>query len=60
MSNNAQPPPLPPEVAHQLEESLSLIREALIGLKFGTILLTIHEGRVVQLDVTAKKRIKPN
>ena len=25
-------------------------------LKFGTIILTIHEGKVVQLDVTEKHR----
>jgi hypothetical protein len=43
----------------QLEESIASVREALTGLRFGTVLLTVHEGRVVQIDVTEKKRLKP-
>jgi hypothetical protein len=43
-----------------LEESISSVREALSGLKFGNVSLTVHEGRVVQIDVTEKKRLKPN
>ena len=58
-------PPAPnaaptPEAVRLLEESLSSVREALLGLKFGNVSLTIHEGRVVQIDVTEKKRLKPN
>lgn len=48
------------EAAGRLEESLSSVREALAGLKFGNVSLTVHEGRVVQIDVTEKKRFKPN
>ena len=43
-----------------LEESISSVREALSGLKYGNVSLTVHEGRVVQIDVTEKKRLKPN
>jgi hypothetical protein len=43
-----------------LEESIVNVREALSGLKFGNVSLTVHEGRVVQIDVTEKKRLKPN
>jgi len=43
-----------------LEESLASVREALSGLRYGNVSLTIHEGRVVQIDVTEKKRLKPN
>jgi len=43
-----------------LEESITSVREALSGLKFGNVSLTVHEGRVVQIDVTEKKRLKPN
>ncbi|HKX78900.1 MAG TPA: YezD family protein [Novosphingobium sp.] len=43
-----------------LEESISSVRDALAGLKFGNVSLTVHEGRVVQIDVTEKKRLKPN
>jgi len=42
-----------------MEESISSVREALSGLKFGNVSLTVHEGRVVQIDVTEKKRLKP-
>jgi len=43
-----------------LEESIASVREALAGLKYGNVSLTVHEGRVVQIDVTEKKRLKPN
>jgi hypothetical protein len=51
---------LPRDAQHLLEESISSVREALSGLKFGNVSLTVHEGRVVQIDVTEKKRLKPN
>ena len=50
----------PPELARLIEESINSVREALLGLRYGQISLTIHEGRVVQIDVTEKKRLKPN
>lgn len=51
---------LDPERARQLEESVASVREALVGLRYGAIALTIHEGRVVQIDVTEKRRLKPS
>ena len=53
-------PSLTPEAARILEESIASVREALEGLRYGTVSLTVHEGRVVQIDVTEKKRLKPN
>ena len=50
----------PNDAQRLLEESISSVREALSGLKFGNVSLTVHEGRVVQIDVTVKKRLKPN
>lgn len=52
--------PASPEAARLLEESISSVREALSGLRYGNVSLTVHEGRVVQIDVTEKKRLKPN
>lgn len=49
-----------PDALRLLEESIASVREALTGLKFGNVSLTVHEGRVVQIDVTEKKRLKPN
>lgn len=42
-----------------LDESLASIRQALEGLRFGSIAVTVHEGRVVQIDVTEKRRFTP-
>lgn len=60
MTTSNAPPPLTPEAARLLEESLANVREALSGLRYGNVSLTIHEGRLVQIDVTEKKRLKPN
>lgn len=55
-----QKSPPGPDPNQHVEESLTSVREALTGLRFGSIQLTIHEGRVVQIDVTEKRRLKPN
>jgi hypothetical protein len=52
-------PSLAPEALRSLEESIASVREALAGLRFGSVSVTVHEGRVVQIDVTEKKRLKP-
>jgi hypothetical protein len=48
------------ESERHLEESIASVREALTGLRYGSVQLTVHEGRVVQIDVTEKRRLKPN
>lgn len=42
-----------------LEEALLAIRERAATLPFGTLTLTIHEGRVTQLEVAEKRRFAP-
>ena len=42
--------------ANPNEQALIELANALNELKYGHIELTIHDGRVVQLDVTEKKR----
>ncbi len=37
---------------------LDAVADALARLKFGTVLLTVHEGKVVQLDVTDRLRFR--
>jgi len=59
MTVNDTPPPSP-DTVRLLDESLACVREALLGLKYGNVSLTVHEGRIVQIDVTEKKRLKPN
>ena len=48
--------PNKPAPAGQNEQVLATLASTLSTLKYGHVGLTIHEGRVVQLDVTEKKR----
>lgn len=59
MTNTSATHPTP-EALRLLEESIASVRDALSGLRYGNVSLTVHEGRVVQIDVTEKKRLKPN
>ena len=36
--------------------AIAAVAEALSRLRFGAIELTVHDGRVVQLDVTERRR----
>ena len=38
------------------ESAIAALREALERVRFGTVALTIHDGRVVQLEITEKRR----
>lgn len=38
-------------------EALALVTDALSRLRYGAIQLTVHDGRVLQIDVTEKKRL---
>jgi len=55
--NDVSKQSLSPDASRLLDESIASVREALAGLKFGNVSLTVHEGRVVQIDVTEKKRL---
>jgi hypothetical protein len=39
-----------------LEEALRVMLEKVSTLSFGTLTLTIHEGRVTQLEISEKRR----
>jgi len=39
-----------------VDASIAAIKAALESLRFGSITLTVHDARVVQLDVTEKTR----
>ena len=49
--------PQPLAVPAQADEAIAAIRESLQRLRFGAIAITIHDGRIVQLDVTEKRRL---
>jgi hypothetical protein len=40
-----------------IDDTLAAIREYLQNIRFGSIALTIHDGKVVQLEVTEKRRL---
>lgn len=37
-------------------DPIQLVREALAKLRFGAVQLTIHEGKLVQMEVSEKHR----
>ncbi|NDD54780.1 DUF2292 domain-containing protein [bacterium] len=39
---------------------IEVIKEKLSGLRFGQILITVHEGRPVQIERTEKTRLEPS
>jgi len=40
------------------DEAIGLISEALNRIRFGAINLTVHEGKLVQVDITERKRFQ--
>ncbi len=38
-------------------EALALVGEALGRLRYGAIQLTVHDGKVMQIDITERKRL---
>jgi hypothetical protein len=39
------------------DQTLEHIRDALRGLRFGSVLIVVQDGAVVQIDRTEKKRL---
>ena len=37
---------------------IEIIKEKLSGLRYGQILLTVHDGRIVQIERTEKTRLE--
>lgn len=42
--------------AEQVPRAVQTVLDALEKLKFGAIQLTVHEGRLVQVDITERHR----
>lgn len=38
-------------------EALALVGDALSRLRYGAIQLTVHDGKVMQIDITERKRL---
>lgn len=41
-------------------ELLQRLSEALHGLRYGAVAITVHDGRVVQIERTEKLRLAPS
>jgi hypothetical protein len=41
------------------QEKINLISEILKEMKYGTLLITVNDGQIVQIDRTDKIRIEP-
>ena len=58
-----QPLPISDAVARKAAEqgeALALVIQSLDKLRFGSIQLTVHDGRLVQVDVTERRRFTGN
>ena len=42
---------------HDIAVSIDKLRSVLEALRFGSVTLTVHDARVVQIDVTEKTRL---
>jgi len=46
----------PREAGATTPDPIGLVSDALARLRFGAIQLTVHEGKLVQMEVTEKRR----
>lgn len=47
---------IPPAVAANGENWLEVVERQVESLKFGSVQITVHEGRVVQIETSVKVR----
>jgi hypothetical protein len=43
----------------EVRSSLQHVEEALRGLRFGSVTITVHDGAIVQVESIEKKRLPP-
>lgn len=48
--------PAPERTRRDAAQPLDVVTEALARMRFGVIQLTVHDGRLVQVDVTERNR----
>lgn len=51
---------LPSPTENPSPELLQRLSEALRGLRYGAVEITVHDGRVVQIERTEKLRLSPS
>ena len=55
--SQSSPKPISPEQKDPNAGGIALVRQALEKLKFGAVHLTVHEGRLILIEVTEKTRL---
>jgi hypothetical protein len=55
VSNDTQPPA---RERRPIDAALEHIRQALVGLQFGEVLIVVQDGVVVQVERTERKRFR--
>jgi len=56
MMTPTQPSPNDPNSNQRPPAPLERVAEALARIRFGSISLTVHDGKLVQLDITERTR----
>jgi hypothetical protein len=56
MAENRSSDAAPTTIGANLHWTLRQVEEALRGLRFGTVILSIQDGRVVQVERTERRR----
>lgn len=51
---------LPGRSGGRLDEALALVRQALSGLRYGQIAITVQDGVVIQIERTERTRLARN
>lgn len=57
MADQSQPSDVEPRSESLTPAAWDLIQDSLRGLRFGQVLLVVHEGTIVQVERTERKRI---
>lgn len=55
--NSPNPPPSPPDSTTISDQTFQTIREAFNGLRFGQVIVTVQDGKVMQIDRTERRRL---
>ena len=57
MGNKTPPAPPPRQAPYAAALPIEEIQEAVEKVRYGTVQLIIQDGRIVQIDITEKKRL---
>ena len=57
-SSEEAPPPGPLELTHDELEVIRRVRDSLRSIRFGTVLIVVQDGKVVQIETAEKIRLR--